>query len=138
MSDLKVSSDLIPAARKEGDIVVVAVRGEIDLQNSPELRTELLDLVVKHSPQRLVLNLSQVPYMDSSAIAVLVELRDSDARALPTAERVAAWTIENMRDSEGFFYYQLREGETVKTPFIRWGQAWMAYALAKLLEARTG
>jgi hypothetical protein len=74
----------------------------------------------------------------AAAIAVLVELRDSDARALPTAERVAAWTIENMRDSEGFFYYQLREAETVKTPFIRWGQAWMAYALAKLLEARTG
>ena len=54
--------------------MVVAVRGEIDLHNSPELRTELLDLLVKHGPQRLVLNLAQVPYMDSSAIAVLVEL----------------------------------------------------------------
>ena len=74
MSELRTSSDLIPAARKEGDAVIVSVRGEIDLQNSPELRTELLDLVTKHAPQRLVLNLAQVPYMDSSAIAVLVEL----------------------------------------------------------------
>jgi anti-sigma B factor antagonist len=74
MTDLRTSSDLISAARKEGEIVVVAVRGEIDLQNSPELRTELLELLMKHSPQRLVLNLAQVPYMDSSAIAVLVEL----------------------------------------------------------------
>ena len=74
MSELRTHSDLIPAARKEGDAVIVSVRGEIDLQNSPELRTELLDLLVKHSPQRLVLNLAQVPYMDSSAIAVLVEL----------------------------------------------------------------
>jgi anti-sigma B factor antagonist len=74
MSELRTSSDLIPAARKEGDAVIVSVRGEIDLQNSPELRTELLDLLVKHAPQRLVLNLAQVPYMDSSAIAVLVEL----------------------------------------------------------------
>ena len=74
MSELRSHSELIPAARKEGDAVIVSVRGEIDLQNSPELRTELLDLVVKHSPQRLVLNLAQVPYMDSSAIAVLVEL----------------------------------------------------------------
>jgi len=73
MSELRTHSELIPAARKEGDAVIVSVRGEIDLQNSPELRTELLDLVVKHSPQRLVLNLAQVPYMDSSAIAVLVE-----------------------------------------------------------------
>jgi anti-sigma B factor antagonist len=74
MTDLKPTSDLIPAARKEGDAVVVAVRGEIDLQNSPELRTELLDLLTKHAPHRLVINLAQVPYMDSSAIAVLVEL----------------------------------------------------------------
>ena len=74
MSELRTNTDLIPAARKQGDAVVVSVRGEIDLQNSPELRTELLDLLVKHSPQRLVLNLAQVPYMDSSAIAVLVEL----------------------------------------------------------------
>jgi anti-sigma B factor antagonist len=74
MSDLRTTSDLIPAARKEGDAVIVAVRGEIDLQNSPELRTELLDLLTKHAPQRLVINLAQVPYMDSSAIAVLVEL----------------------------------------------------------------
>jgi len=72
----------------------------------------------------------------AAAIAVLAELRDEDARALPLAEKVAAWTIENMRDRDGFFYYQLRESGTVKTPFIRWGQAWMAYALAKLLEAR--
>ena len=74
MSELRTHSELIPAARKEGDAVIVSVRGEIDLQNSPELRTELLDLLVKHSPQRLVLNLAQVPYMDSSAIAVLVEM----------------------------------------------------------------
>ena len=74
MSELRTTSELIPAARKEGDAVIVSVRGEIDLQNSPELRTELLDLVVKHAPTRLVLNLAQVPYMDSSAIAVLVEL----------------------------------------------------------------
>jgi anti-sigma B factor antagonist len=74
MSELKSSSDLIPAARKERDAIVVAVRGEIDLQNSPELRTELLDMLAKHSPKRVVINLDQVPYMDSSAIAVLVEL----------------------------------------------------------------
>jgi len=74
MSELRTASDSISAARKEGDAVIVSVRGEIDLQNSPDLRTELLDLLVKHSPKRLVINLAQVPYMDSSAIAVLVEL----------------------------------------------------------------
>jgi anti-anti-sigma factor len=71
--DLKTASDLVPAARKEGDAVVASVRGEIDLHNSPGLRTEILDLMIKNAPKRLVLNLAQVPYMDSSAIAVLVE-----------------------------------------------------------------
>ena len=71
--DLKTASELVPAARKEGDAVVASVRGEIDLHNSPGLRTEILDLMNKHAPKRLVLNLAQVPYMDSSAIAVLVE-----------------------------------------------------------------
>ncbi|HLL89110.1 MAG TPA: STAS domain-containing protein [Tepidisphaeraceae bacterium] len=76
MSDstpLKTNTDLVPAARREGDAVVATVRGEIDLHNSPAVRTTLLDLLAKHQPKRLVLNLAQVPYMDSSAIAVLVE-----------------------------------------------------------------
>ena len=73
----------------------------------------------------------------AAAVAVLAEFQDLDARALPLAEKVAEWTIANMQDTAGYFYYQARESEKVKTPFIRWGQAWMAYALAKLLEARS-
>jgi anti-sigma B factor antagonist len=71
--DLKTGSDLVPTARTAGDSLIMAVRGEIDLHNSPELRTQLFDFLGKYSPKRLILNLSQVPYMDSSAIAVLVE-----------------------------------------------------------------
>jgi anti-anti-sigma factor len=73
MSDLPTSSDLVSSARQEGDAVIAAVRGEIDLHNSPGLRTDLLDMLAKVSPKKLVLNLGDVPYMDSSAIAVLVE-----------------------------------------------------------------
>ena len=73
MSDLRTSTDMVPAARTDGDALIMAVRGEVDLHNSPELRTEVLDFLGKLSPKRLILNLGQVPYMDSSAIAVLVE-----------------------------------------------------------------
>ena len=73
MADLKTGSELVPVARQVGDAVIASIRGEIDLHTSPELRTEILDLLVKHQPKRLVLNLSDVRYMDSSAIAVLVE-----------------------------------------------------------------
>jgi len=67
--------ELVPTSRVEpaANAVVASVRGEIDLHNSPDLRGILLELLTKHEPKRLILNLAQVPYMDSSAIAVLVE-----------------------------------------------------------------
>ena len=73
---IQTGTKLVPAARRAGDDAVVAsVRGEIDLHNSPELRNALFDVLNKAQPvaKRLILNVSQVPYMDSSAIAVLVE-----------------------------------------------------------------
>ena len=76
MSDGNLGIDLVPSTRVDAanKAVFVHVRGEIDLHNSPDLRGVLLELLAKHEPKRLVLNLSLVPYMDSSAIAVLVEL----------------------------------------------------------------
>jgi len=72
MSDKKIS-DLITSARIEGDTAIVAIRGEIDLHNSPELRNHMLKHLGDVSIKRLILNLTEVPYMDSSAIAVFVE-----------------------------------------------------------------
>jgi anti-sigma B factor antagonist len=73
MSDLKTDSDLVPKARLEGQNVIATVRGDIDLHNSPELRDALLELLATNKPKNLVLNMCEVAYMDSSAIAVLVE-----------------------------------------------------------------
>jgi len=73
MDTLTTATDLIPAARRDGDAIVLSVCGELDLHNSPELRTHLLDLLNRTKPHRLILNLKDVPYMDSSALAVLVE-----------------------------------------------------------------
>ena len=73
MHHLKTTSEWVTSARAEGDAIVVGLRGGIDLNNSPELRTDLFALLGRQPPKRLVLNLAQVPYMDSSAIAVLVE-----------------------------------------------------------------
>ena len=71
----------------------------------------------------------------AAAIAVLSEMKNLDARALPQSVKTAEWTAKNMLDEDGYFYYQVRRTSAVKTPFIRWGQAWMAFALARLIEA---
>lgn len=72
----------------------------------------------------------------AAAIVTLLELRHLDSEALPLAENIAAWLLNNMRDSRGFFYYQRKRFYTVRAPFMRWSQAWTAYALARLLEER--
>jgi hypothetical protein len=72
-----------------------------------------------------------------SAGAGLVALADlgalsPDAHAL--AEKIARWSIENLRDPRGFFYYQRRRTHTTRTPYMRWSQGWMMYGLARLIE----
>src|SRR5256885_3691311 len=73
MPDPKGVNPVVPSIRNVGDAVVASLRGDIDLHNSPQVRTELLKSLDDNKPKKLVLNLGQVPYMDSSAIAVLVE-----------------------------------------------------------------
>ncbi len=50
---------------------VFSPKGAIDLHVSPQLRASLLE-VVDRKPKRLVVDLSGVPYVDSSGIAVLI------------------------------------------------------------------
>jgi hypothetical protein len=70
----------------------------------------------------------------ASAIVSLLECRELDDTATATARQVATWTIQNLRDKRGFFYYQRRRFYTVRKPYMRWTQAWMLYALARLIE----
>jgi hypothetical protein len=74
----------------------------------------------------------------ATAIIALTELQELDCGALPLAAKIAAWTIHNLRDRHGFFYYQRRRFYTVHTPYMRWTQAWMLYAFARLLESSEG
>ena len=69
------------------------------------------------------------------AIVALCEMRSRDERMRPAAEKTVKWTVDHMLDPKGFFYYQVRRGRVIKTPFMRWGQAWMAYALARFVES---
>jgi len=55
-----------------GDAQVLCPKGEIDMARSPVLRKAIAD-AMKGKPSRLVLDLSAVPYMDSSGLATLVE-----------------------------------------------------------------
>ncbi|HEY0082672.1 MAG TPA: hypothetical protein VGB61_07775 [Pyrinomonadaceae bacterium] len=74
-------------------------------------------------------------HASGAAVVALVELKDTMPDALALADRIINWTLGNLRDSRrGFFYYQRRRFYTIRTPYMRWTQAWMMYALALRLE----
>jgi len=53
---------------------------------------------------------------------------------LKFSQKIAEWTIKNMQDSKGNFYYQKWPFLMNKVSYMRWGQGWMMLALSKLLE----
>ena len=71
----------------------------------------------------------------ASAVVTLVELRGRIPNTLMLAKEIAQWAIDQMRDRRGYFYYQRRRVHTVRIPYMRWSQAWMLYALARLIES---
>ncbi len=49
------------------------------------------------------------------------------------AEKVMEWTIDNMQDKKGYFYYQLKPGISSNIPYMRWSNAFMFNALSYYL-----
>jgi hypothetical protein len=74
----------------------------------------------------------------SQAIDTLCLFSDLDPEALDLAKQVAFWTIRNMQDPSGYFYYR-RYGRRIvnKTPTLHWGQATMLSALTSLYVEMT-
>jgi hypothetical protein len=67
----------------------------------------------------------------AQAIVTFVEMIDMMPTARQMANRVAAWTIDNLQDPAGFFYFQRRRYYTIRIPYMRWAQAWMLYAMSR-------
>ena len=65
--------DVISQRQTIDDGMVIKLDGEIDLMRSPQLRNELMH-IVKDGVPRLVIDLTEVPFMDSSGVATLVEI----------------------------------------------------------------
>jgi len=71
-------------------------------------------------------------HCSAQGIVTCLKLRDYDDQSIPMAKKIAQWAIENMQDKTGYFYYQKTRWYTNRTPYIRWSQAWMFYALCFL------
>lgn len=71
-----------------------------------------------HAPAQLVVTLTRMEKLEEH---------------LPLVNRVLEWTLQNMQDERGYFYYQVKKGGSSKIPYIRWAQAWMFFSLSYYL-----
>ena len=71
-----------------------------------------------HSPAQLIVTLVKLNKHNQNRILM---------------SKVLDWTITNMKDKSGFFYYQKHKFYTNKIQYMRWSQAWMFYSLSKLI-----
>jgi rhamnogalacturonyl hydrolase YesR len=69
----------------------------------------------------------------AQAVETLSAICDYDRSAIDLALKVTTWTIKNMQDAEGYFYYRQYPGIKAKTPMLHWAQATTYKALAYLL-----
>jgi len=49
------------------------------------------------------------------------------------AKKIVVWMIENMQDSDGYFYYQKHRLFKNKISYMRWSNSWMFFALSYFL-----
>jgi hypothetical protein len=70
----------------------------------------------------------------AQSIDTLAYFAPKDPESLAIAIQVAEWTINNMQNRSGFFYYRKYPmGITARTPMLHWGQATMFKGLAHLI-----
>ena len=70
---LNANEDLEIAVSKRDDSSIVRLRGRVNVDSSPALRDRLLALLRAQSPEAVIVDLSDVSYIDSSGLATLVE-----------------------------------------------------------------
>jgi len=75
----------------------------------------------------------------AESINCLSQLSVTFPEALETAVNILDWTISNMQDETGYFYYAFLKSRFTgivfksKIPYIRWSQAWMIKGLSNYL-----
>lgn len=79
----------------------------------PKYYNDALYPIDIHAPAQLIVTLSKL---------------DKALENQDLIQKVMGWTIENMQDEEGYFYYQINKKFSSKIPYMRWAQAWMFYA----------
>jgi len=82
----RLDVDPVASVERIDGALVIRLVGELDLYNAPTLRQELLAAGAE-APDRVVIDLAEVDFVDSTALGVLIEARSTlpDRRAFALA-----------------------------------------------------
>ncbi|MFM9839144.1 MAG: delta-aminolevulinic acid dehydratase [Cyclobacteriaceae bacterium] len=72
-----------------------------------------------HSPAQLIITLGRMGLLKANQ---------------PLLDRVINWTMDNMQDPKGYFYYQIKSVISSRIPYMRWAQSWMFFSLTYYLR----
>ena len=98
MSHDGVSHDApVAGVEERGGALLVRLAGELDLYNSRIVRETLLEAAAK-GPERLIVELSDVAFIDSTGLGVLIEARGRMTN--PRAFMLVAPNVETRRALE--------------------------------------
>ena len=117
------------------------------LPNTPKSYKEALEKGLSYYKEKQFLSNGQSLYRvpakwpveihnQAQGIISFARHMDIDTSYLELSKQIANYTLENMRSSKGYFFYKKYPWVTIKTPFIRWSQAWMFLALTELIKAQ--
>lgn len=70
----------------------------------------------------------------AQSILTLLSFRQLAPDNPDLAHSVFRWALKHLWDDSGFFYYRVLRSCTIRTPYMRWSQAWMLKAMVTLLE----
>jgi len=89
------------------------------------------DLVPKYTNEKLYpIDIQSLAQSIITYAVVSGKFHEYNDKAL----KIMTWTVENMYDSDGYFYYRIyKNGNIDKTPYIRWAESWMLRALSLII-----
>ena len=80
VADVPIPGALQIQSRREGDTLRIALAGELDLASAPDLEQQLQNAEAT-SPRRIVIDLAELGFMDSTGLQALLRARERAAAA---------------------------------------------------------
>ncbi len=130
--------------------VLMSVRSIVDLIEPKDKETyniaidRGLDFYFKHQFFKEGVSKWRLPrvwpvdiHNQSQGVITFAFLGKGNSQYSDFAKKILEWTITNMQHPrKGYFYYKKYKYLTHKTPYMRWGQAWMLMAFTIFLNSK--